>query len=329
MTISRRTFLESAAVAGLAGNALAAATERQHGMPQRTLGKTGARVSILGFGCGSRWLMYEEEDKAIEALSRALDAGVTYIDTAFNYGKGQSEQWVGRCLQGRRDDVWLATKIPDRTYDDFMRRIEASLKRLQTDQVDLLHMHNLRGAADLAAIEAPDGALKALYKVRDEKLAKSIGVTSHTDPAVLKTCLERHDLDCTQMALNAGLMGDAQPSNVRGYANNFERLALPVALKKKMGVTAMKVYAQEKLLPDATPQELVRYAMSLPVAAAVIGMPQLAHIDQNVSFAKNFRPLPDAEMKRLSSRLAANRKQTIDRYFACHDDCCDAYGRTS
>lgn len=326
MSISRRTFLESTTLAGLAAQTLAAGIDKRNGMPLRLLGKTAASVSILGFGCGSRFLMYKEEDKAVGALNRALDQGINYVDTAFSYGHGESERRVGLVMKTRRRGVWLATKIGDRKYDDVMRIMEGSLKRLQTDQVDLVHIHSLRGADDLAAIEAPDGALKAFYKIRDEKMARFIGVTCHSDPAVLKICLERHDLDCTQMALNAARMGAGAPSNHRGYSPSFEQTALPAALRKNMGVTAMKIFAQEKLSGDATPAELIRYDMSLPVASCVIGMPKLDDIDENIRIAKSFQPMSRQEMKRLSGRLVRARKASIDRYFLHHEDICDACG---
>src|SRR5215469_8390716 len=97
-------------------------------LPSRTLGRTGARVSILAFGCGSRFLMYEDEDKAQAALNHAIDLGITYLDTAYAYGDGKSEGRVGKALVSRRKEVWLATKIPDRTRDQFLRRLEGSLK---------------------------------------------------------------------------------------------------------------------------------------------------------------------------------------------------------
>ncbi|MCW5983429.1 MAG: aldo/keto reductase [Bryobacteraceae bacterium] len=320
MGISRRSFLGTAAVGSLAGTALHAGVDKKTGMPMRELGKTGARVSILGFGCGSRFLMYKEEDKALEALTNALDAGINYVDTAFSYGDGESERRVGLLMKDRRQGIWLATKITPRKYDDIMRIFEGSLKRLQTDHVDLLHMHGLGNADDLAAIEAPDGALKAVYKLRDEKTARFVGVTCHQDPTVLKTLLERHDLDCTQMALNAARMGAGAPSNERGAPVSFETAALPVALRKKMGVTAMKVFAQEKILGEAPTEQLMRYSMSLPVASAIVGMPKLEHISENVRVAKAFKKLSDRDMRDLSGRMSQAHKARIDAFFRDHQD---------
>ncbi len=325
MHISRRSFLESATLAALAlPPAPAAKIDKRTGMPMRTLGKTGAQVSILGFGCGSRFLSYKEEDKALEAGSRALEQGITYFDTAYGYGNGVSEERVGKLLKGRRKGIWVATKINKRGGDESLRILEGSLKRLQMDQVDLIHIHTLAGPEDLAAIEAKDGVLAALYKLRDQKVTRFIGVTSHTDPLTLKTALERHDFDCTQMALNAALVG--MRSGASGMVINealrdsFEAIALPVALRKKMGVTAMKIFAQEGLVGKASPETLIRYGLSLPVACAVVGMPKPEFIDENTRIAKAFRPLPQREMKQISTSLAQAHKARLDRFFRDHVD---------
>src|SRR4051794_1674994 len=203
MSISRRQFLEAAAAGAVAAPSLGAGDAPK--VPTRPLGKTGIEVSILAFGSGSRFLMYQDEDQALEALNRAIDLGITYIDTAHSYGNGQSEERIGRLMATRRQDVTLATKLSARTADDARRQIELSLKRLRTDHLDVLHIHALAGPVDLAAIEAPDGVLKAVYEARAQKVARAIGITCHADPAALKTALKRHDFDCTQMALNAAL----------------------------------------------------------------------------------------------------------------------------
>ena len=155
--LSRRKFLERIGLGTAAGASLSllkdVAAARPAGtglLPSRTLGRTGAKVSILAFGCGSRFLMYEDEDKALAALNRAIDLGITYLDTAYAYGDGESESRVGQVMATRRKEVWLATKIPDRTRDEFLRRLEGSLKRLQVDHVDLVHIHSLGQADDLA-----------------------------------------------------------------------------------------------------------------------------------------------------------------------------------
>src|SRR3954452_20878973 len=196
-----------------------------------------------------------------------------------------------------------------------MRMLDVSLKRLQVDHVDLLHVHALMGPEDLEAVSARDGAYAAAVKAKEQKMTRFIGVTCHAFPDVLKTALERHDFDCTQMALNAAMRGQ-----VKGAQSSFETTALPVALRKKMGVTAMKIFAQDVLVGQASPEKLIHYSMSLPVAAAVIGMPKPEHVEQNVMAAKAFKPMPPEEMKRISGELSAKNSLALHHFFQNHLD---------
>jgi aryl-alcohol dehydrogenase-like predicted oxidoreductase len=301
----------------MAGNAVLDAAKNS--LPTRVLGRTGARVSILAMGGGSRFLMYKEEEKALEALNKAFDLGITYMDTAYGYGNGVSEERVGKVMKTRRNGIFLATKINKRKGDEAMQIIEGSLKRLQTDHLDLIHIHSLAGEDDLAQIEAKDGVLNVLLKLRDQKVARHIGITSHADPTVLKTALERHDFDCTQMALNAAKVGmkSGKGNMVPNQAmkTSFEEVALPVANRKKMGVIAMKVYGQEALLGTAPLEKLLYYSLSLPVHLAVVGMPKLEFIEENVQMVRAFKPLPKSEMNRLSTSLSSKHKLALERFF--------------
>lgn len=276
MDTSRRQFLAAITLPAW----LEAAPDANTQMPMRNFGQTGRKITTLAFGCGSRFLAYKDEDQADAVLNKAFSLGIRYFDTAFDYGAGHSETRVGRALSDRRKDIFLATKVPNRKGEDAMRTIEGSLKRLKTDHFDLLHIHSLTTEQDLAAIEAKDGVLNVLYKMREQKVAKNIGITCHTDPKVLKTALERNDFNCTQFALNAARIGMAANDG-----DSFEALALPVALKKKMGVVAMKIFAQDKLVGKASSQRLVPYSLSLSVRAAVIGMTQLTMLERNMVIA--------------------------------------------
>src|SRR5437867_10527980 len=315
-TLSRRDFLGKS---GLALGAVAAlpalptvAPAAGAKLPHRGLGGTGVSVPILAFGCGSRFLMYEPEEAGLAALNRAIDMGITYLDTAIDYGDGKSESRVGQVMKTRRKEVFLATKVPERarTRDAALKEVEASLKRLQTDHVDLLHVHSLGDEADLAKIEAPDGVLKALYELRGQKTARFIGMTSHTDGAVMAKAIERNDLDCVQMSMNPA------------RASRFEQLALPAAKAKNLRVILMKVTGQERLAragkAEAAP--LLRYAWSLPVSAVVCGMPKPEFVEANVASARGFTSMPPAEMDRLRERLAGERV-VLEQFFAGHRDC--------
>jgi len=316
---TRREFLEKGsltvgAVAALPALPLrpeAPSPAKAGAMPHRTLGRTGASVSILAMGCGSRFLAYPA-DQATAVLEKAVALGIDYLDTAFSYGDGESETRLGRFLATRRKDVFLATKIPtrSRTRDAALKEVEGSLKRLQTDHLDLLHLHSLGDEADLATIEAKDGAIRALYELREQKVTRFVGMTSHTDGAVMAKAIERNDLDCVQMAMNP----------VQG--GRFEELALPAANRKKLGVILMKVTAQDKLLVDggADAASLLRYAWSLPISAAVCGMPKIEHLRENVATARAFTaPLSPAEIARLRKQLAG-RRYALEQFFLHHDD---------
>jgi len=316
--LSRRKFLEKLGAGTAAGVGYSLLSEwaearpaDSNALPTRTLGRTGAKVSILAFGCGSRFLMYEDEAAALAILNHAIDQGITYLDTAYAYGDGKSETRVGKVMATRRKDVWLATKIPDRTRDEFMRRLEASLKRLETDHVDLLHIHSLGRAEDLAKIEAPDGALKGLLEARDQKMTRAIGMTSHTSGEVMAQAIQRHDLDCVQMALNASQNG------------RFEELALPAARAKNLGIIAMKVTGQEFLLGTAEGKgdinSLLRYSMSLPVTSAVVGMPRKEMLDHNIQEARSFTAFSETDMDRMRKSLQPSRER-LEKNLSGHHD---------
>lgn len=316
--LSRRKFLETlgqGTVAGVGYSLLSEMAEARPAsgktLPTRVLGRTGAKVSILAFGCGSRFLMYEDETQATAILNHAIDNGITYLDTAYAYGDGKSETRVGNVMATRRKDVWLATKIPDRTRDEFLRRLEGSLKRLQTDHVDLVHIHGLRNADDLAKIESADGAMKGLLEAREQKMARAIGMTSHTSGEVMAEAIQHNDLDCVQMALNASQNG------------KFEVLALPAARAKNLGIIAMKVTGQEFLLGNVDGKgdmhSLLSYSLSLPVTAAVVGMPQRDMVDHNIEMARNFSALPEAEMDRLRKSLQPSR-EGLEKNLSGHHD---------
>ena len=313
--MNRRQFLAAVTTCLLATPILANPPQ----LPRRPLGRTGIQVPIIGFGSGSRFLMYKDEAKAIAALNHAIDLGINYIDTAHSYGK--SEEWIGRVIVTRRKEVTLSTKIAARTADQARREIELSLKRLRTDRLDVMHIHNLKNVEDLAAIEARGGVVTALYEARDQKLTRAIGITCHADPVALQTALERHDFDCTQMALNAGLASITDEMKLAPKVKGtFEELALPVATRKQMGVIAMKVFGQDHLLGAAPAEKLLAYVLSLPVSLASVGMPKVDLIERNAAFAQTFSPMSLPERKRLVDSIETRRKHAMHHFLRDHED---------
>ena len=294
-------------------------------MPMRQLGKTGERVSILAFGGGQRFYQTRNEEDAVRFIVQAADAGITYFDTADSYNHGRSEQLFGRAFRARggKQGLFVATKISTRDGAAVPGIVEQSLKNLQMDRVDLIHIHSLENEDDLARIEAKGGVLEALLKARDQKLTRFIGITSHDSPAAMKLALERHEFDCCQMALNAAMadmIGTIRP--VTAGERSFESLALPVAQGKNMGVIAMKVFARDALAaqPEASARNLIYYALTLPVTTAVVGHPTVEHLEQNVRLVKAFQPLPKTEMEQLARALSTRNKTALVEFFRHHVD---------
>ena len=312
MRISRRHFLGAAALAGAAPGSVWGSGN----LPKRPLGRTGAKVSILGFGGGSGFVGLGEE-QAIQCLNRALDLGIDYVDTAATYGNGVSELRIGGVAKTRRSEMFLATKIEDRDGSKALRAIEAGLRRLQTDRVDLLQIHALGDASDLAAIQSPDGVLRVLYKLRDEKVARAIGIAGHSNPVALAQAIERHDFDCAAMSLNAALAGVAGGPEEKGPASRgpatFQSVALPVARRKGIGVIAMNVFAQGRLIGPAAPEMLLRYALSLPVSTVVAGMAVREHMEADVDAARSFTPLSSTEMDNYADRVSSAGQAELGR----------------
>lgn len=300
-------------------------------IPKRILGRTGAEVPIIGFGTGSKFQRAHEgrEDEAVQLLHRAVDLGITWLETAYIYGKdGWSEKLVGRVLKTRRKEVFVTTKIHDRKYDEIMRQIEISLKRLQTDHIDLLHVHWLK-ADEVDLLGQKGYSVETFYKLREQKVVRFIGVSSHDQPVQMKRFIERYDFDCVQLVLNAATQGVVQPGwrlAPEVSSPSFEDITLPAAQKKNMGIIAMKTLGYGHLLgngPDkADAQTLMRYAWSLPIASSMVGMTSLEEVEQNARWASTFREMPQNEMRELSNRLSSANKVALNSFLATHSDIC-------
>jgi len=321
MALSRRDFLGVATLGPLAARA---AGSEPAGLPRRAFGKTGLEVPILAFGCGSRFVSYPTDEEALAVLSRAIDLGMNYVDTAHNYGDGKSEERVGQLMATRRKEVVLQTKLAGRKGDEAKRQLELSLKRLRTDHLDVVHIHALESLEDLAAIESKGGVLEALREARDQKVLRCMGISGHADPVAMKAALERHDFDCVQMALNLARarMSFGQDGAVATPMgdSSFEALALPVANRKGLGVVAMKIFGQERLVGKATTKELIYYSLSLPVSIATLGMPRPEMLEENVALGRAFQPLAPTEMQKLRGAVSEPQRQAFARFMRDHRD---------
>ena len=282
-------------------------------LPSRVLGKTGVKISalILGGVAGMKEPPTAKFHPA-ELANAALDAGITYFDTAPSYNKGQSEQNYGEVLATRRKEVFLATKTGNRSYDGAMREVEDSLKRLRTDRLDLLQVHGVGEKEDFSKWDAPDGILKALDKLRDQKVTRFIGVTGHENAEAMRRAIELFDFDTILTTFNP---------TARRLA--FQQRVLPLAREKQMGILAMKIMGgglgsvaagnpiknDDVWYHDAAPrqaqaQTLIRYALGLPISAAVVGMGSLEHLKVNAAAVRDARPLNEQERKELEQRMA-------------------------
>lgn len=266
------------------------------GLPTRILGKTGVEIPPLVVGCGSRFCTVTDPEKSIEILTYAVDHGFYYWDTAHDYVYNDviSEERLGLVLKDRRDDVFLSTKIGERTYDGGMIQLEESLNRLKTDRLDLLQIHLIRSIDDVDAICAQNGVLEVLKKAKDEKITRFIGFTGHLNAAAMMELQNRHEFDTMLIALNhyPEMEGDA------------EKQAVPAAAEKKMGILAMKVIRPKETVEGVSPEELIRYALSLEhVSAAAIGTDSLDVLKENIEIVQNFKKMSPDEMQKMTLAL--------------------------
>lgn len=300
--ITRREFVQTtaAAAATMALVPAAACTVSSpydsKGLPTVKLGNTGATVPILGFGCGSRWMSVQNDDKALEILESAFNQGLYYWDTAANYGNEQisSEERVGMILKERREKVFLVSKTGDRDADQAMKSVERSLERLQTDHIDLLHMHAIASVEDAELLGEKGQVLEVLLKLKSEGVIKNIGFTGHASAEGMRRAVELYDCDVMMMALNHQSTDGAE---------KFEELPAPLAMKKGMGVVAMKVIRPRETINGLAASDLVRYALSLKdFHMANIGMDSLEVLKSNLEIIRDFTPLDTNKMDEL--RLA-------------------------
>jgi len=303
--ISRRKFVKTAAAATAAVTILppAACTGSgssfdSKGLPTRKLGSTGVDVPRRGFGCGSRWMAVENDDEALGILEYAHDNGLYYWDTAGSYGNERisSEERVGRILPNRRNEVFLVTKTEERVADGVKAGIETSLKRLNTDYIDLMHMHSIGSVEDAESLGDPGMALEVLHQYRDQGIIRHIGFTGHTTAMGMKRAAELYDFEVMMIALN---------HQVPGGEEKFEEDAVTYAANKGMGVVAMKVIRPRETIQELSPEDLICYALSIEhFSLANIGTDSMDVLKTNIELIKRFKPLDNQKMDEIRMALA-------------------------
>lgn len=271
-------------------------------VPTRPLGRTGERVSMIGLG-GYHLGNVGSAREAHRIVHAAVERGVTFLDNSWDYHEGSSEERVGDALaQGYRDRAFVMTKIDGRTRAEAERQIHQSLKRLRTDRVDLLQLHEVIRFEDADRAFGPDGAIEAMAAARDAGKVRYLGFTGHKDPSVHRYMLDvarAHGFrfDAVQMPLNL----------LDAHFRSFEHRVLPTLVADEIGVLGMKPLCAGKILRAGvvTATDCLHYAMNLPTSVVITGVDGLAILDQAVRAATTFRPLDEAVVRDWLDRTAA------------------------
>ena len=272
------------------------------GMPYRTLGRTGERVSAIGLGGWHLSLPPVDEALSIRIVRTAIDRGITFMDNSWDYNEGKSEIRMGKALRdGYRDKVFLMTKIDGRSKKEATRQLDESLRRLQTDRVDLVQHHEILRYEDPHRIFDEEGANAALVEARQAGKLRYIGFTGHKDPHIHLHMLDvarEHDFafDTVQMPLNL----------LDAHYRSFERLVLPELVKRRIGVLGMKPIANGIILKSktVTAAECLRYALHLPTSVVITGCDSMDVLEQALEVAHTFRPMAKADVAALLARTA-------------------------
>jgi predicted aldo/keto reductase-like oxidoreductase len=298
--LSRRRFLLTAACTGatltILRRPLRGGEPAAEPLPTRILGRTGAKVTILGLGTAPIGEGPVDTDEAERIFGEVLDRGVTYVDTARIYGN--AEEALGRLVPRRRDRLFIATKVWTDTADRAEKSLGDSLRLLKIDHVDLVHIHHV-GGKDIAKVLGKDGVLEYLLKQKEKGTTRFIGLSGHCRPPRFLEVLKTGQIDVVMPVMNYA----------DHYTYNFDDTVLPECRKQSVGVVAMKVYVGIKggfpfhkkasvgcaTKPELLPKAMA-YVLDLPgVSVANVGPYTLEQAIQNVEFARNYKPLTDQE----------------------------------
>ena len=253
-------------------------------MEERPFGNTGSRFPILSFG-GQRIVDEHNctEAEAIRIVNTALDRGIRYFDTAWVYSAGQAEERLGKVVQHRRQEMWIATKVRARGREEALQQLETSLRRLQTDHVDEWRFHNIWSLGELDQVTGPGGALEAALQAREQGKVRHISLSGHTDPRVQVEALNRFPFASVLVAVSV----------LDHFVASFAEEFLPVANARGVATVGMKVLALGKLAHVY--DRALRYTFGLPISTAIVGMESMEQLERNLAVAENYRPLSDEE----------------------------------
>jgi predicted aldo/keto reductase-like oxidoreductase len=311
--IERRNFLKFAGASAAVGFAMVrrvfgAAPSDAPGqigpskgaIPRRTLGKTGERLSIVGIGGHHLGRVLVEESESIRIVRTALDNGVNFLDNSWDYNDGESEVRVGKALRDRyRDKAFLMTKIDGRDKVSAAKQIDDSLRRLQTDRIDLVQFHEVIRMNDPDRIFASGGAIEAALDAKKAGKLRYIGFTGHKSPKIHLHMLQTADrygftFDTVQMPLNV----------MDAHFDSFEQMVLPELVTRRIGVLAMKTMGDGNFLRSGvvTPVECLHYSMNLPTSVVITGCDSMRILEQALDAARTFSPLSNAQREALLAK---------------------------
>ena len=268
----------------------------------RTLGRTGVETSIIGLGGWHLGFRSRDEQLSVRMIRTAIDNGVNFMDNCWDYNEGASEERMGKALRdGYRERAFLMTKIDGRTKKDAAMQLDESLKRLQTDHIDLVQHHEILRYEDPHRIFDGEGANAALIEARDAGKIRFIGFTGHKDPRIHLHMLEvakeyGFEFDTVQMPLNV----------MDAHYRSFEKLVLPELVKENIGVLAMKTLANGAILESKTVNaiECLQYAMNLPVSVVITGCETMEDLEQALTAARTFKPMTEEQVRNILNRTA-------------------------
>ena len=271
-------------------------------MPYRILGSTGERVSAIGLGGWHLGFKKVDEQLSIRIVRDAIQRGINFMDNCWDYNDGASETRMGKALRdGYRNKVFLMTKIDGRSKKEAARQVEESLRRLQTDCIDLVQHHEILRYEDPHRIFDDDGANAALIEARKAGKLRYIGFTGHKDPRIHFYMLEvakQHafNFDTVQMPLNV----------MDAHYRSFEKLVLPELVKQNIGVLGMKSMGNGVILKSntVTAIECLHYALNLPTSVVITGVDSMEILEQAFEAARTFHPMSKAQVKSLLAKTA-------------------------
>ncbi|MDB6054259.1 MAG: Twin-arginine translocation pathway signal [Verrucomicrobiales bacterium] len=302
----RRDFLKTTSVLSLSllsgASVWGAGQEKRDDMLYRTLGSTGEKVSVIGVG-GHHIGRPQAADEGIRLVRKALDHGINFLDNCWDYHKGESEVRMGMALRdGYREKAFLMTKIDGRTGTAAENQLNESLKRLQTDHIDLIQFHEVIRIEDPDRIFGETGAFEAIQKAKKAGKVRFIGFTGHKDPILHLRMLD--------VAAQHGIKFDAvqMPLNVMdAHFRSFGQQVVPRLVQEKTGILGMKSMGDGIILQSKTvsPMECLHFAMNLPTSTVITGIENQKILDQALEAVRTFHPLSEEQLKSLLARTSS------------------------